>query len=118
MGSVHIMSDERIPGDSDFVDSIIIQSEVKYDRRQRLKGKGYDLDRIADRASEVLGIEPDEVYSKGKQSRKVKARNLLCYCASRELGISHTELAKRFELSLAGCNRFLSRARRTYSQRR
>ena len=99
-GSVHIMSDERILGDSDFVDSIIIQSEEKYDRRQRLKRKGYDLDRIADRVSEVLGIEPDEVYSKGKQDRKVKARSLLCYWASRELGISHTELAKRFELSL------------------
>jgi REP element-mobilizing transposase RayT len=100
-GGVHIMSDERILGDSDFVDSIIIQSEEQYDRRQRLRQKGYDLDRIADRVSEVLGIEPDEVYSKGKQSRKVKARSLLCYWASRELGISHTELAKRFELSLA-----------------
>ena len=98
---IHIMSDERILGDSDFVDSIITQSEEKYERRHRLKRKGIDLDRIAERVSEVLGIEPDEVYSKGKQYRKVKARSLLCYWASRELGISHTELAKRFELSLA-----------------
>ena len=30
---------------------------------------------------------------------KVKARSLLCFWASRELGIPHTVLAKRLELS-------------------
>ena len=98
---VHIMSDERILGDSDFVDSIISQSEEHYERRHRLKRLGYDLDRIAERVAEVLGIEPDEVYSKGRQERKVKARSLLCYWASRELGISHTALARKLEMSLA-----------------
>lgn len=100
-GGVHIMSDERILGDSDFVDSIIKQGEEFYDKRQRLKQKGYNLDSIAERVAEVLGMEPDEVYSKGRQDKKVKARSLLCFWASRELGISHTELAKRFELSPA-----------------
>jgi putative transposase len=100
-GSVHIMSDERILGDSDFVDSIIIQSEEQYDRRQRLKQQGFNLDRIAERVAEVLDMEPDEVYLRGRQNRKVRARSLLCFWASRELGISHTELAKRLELSLA-----------------
>lgn len=98
---VHIMSDERILGDSDFVDSIIAQSEERYDRRQKLKRHGYNLDRIAERVAEVLGMEQDEVYSKGRQDRKVRARSLLCYWASRELGISHTTLAKKLEMSVA-----------------
>lgn len=98
---VHIMSDERILGDSDFVDSIIAQSEELYDRRQSLKRKGYNLDRIAERVAEVLGMDLDEVYSKGRQDRKVKARSLLCYWASRELGISHTALAKKLEMSVS-----------------
>jgi len=34
---VHIMSDERILGDSDFVDSVISQSQEHYERRHRLK---------------------------------------------------------------------------------
>jgi len=98
---VHIMSDERILGDSDFVDSIINQSEEHYERRHRLKRQGYNLDRIAERVAEILAIEPDEVYSKGRQYRKVKARSLLCFWASRELGISHTSLAKKLEMSIA-----------------
>ena len=95
------MSDERILGDSDFVDLIISQSEEHYERRHKLRRQGYDLDRIAVRVSEILGMKPDEVFSKGRQDRKVKARSLLCFWASRELGLSHTALAKKLEMSLA-----------------
>ena len=101
-GGVHIMSDERILGDSDFVDSVISQSDEHYERRHKLRRKGYDLGRIAERVSEVLGIKPDEVFSKGRQNWKVKARSLLCFWAARELGMSHTALAKKLEMSLAG----------------
>jgi putative transposase len=101
-GSAHVMSDERILGDSDFVDSVISQSEEHYERRHNLRRQGYDLDRIAERVSEVLGMKPGEVFSKGRQERKVKARSLLCFWAARELGLSHTALAKKLEMSLAG----------------
>jgi putative transposase len=101
-GGVHVMSDERILGDPDFVDSIISQSEEHYERRHSLRRQGYDLDRVAERVSQVLGMKPDEVFSKGRQERKVKARSLLCFWAARELGMSHTALAKRLEMSLAG----------------
>jgi len=101
-GGVHIMSDERILGDSDFVDSVISQSEEDYERKHKLRRRGYDLDRIAERVSEVLGMKPDEVFLKGRQDRKVKARSLLCFWAAREFGMSHTELAKKLEMSLAG----------------
>ncbi|MFC1840987.1 transposase [Thermodesulfobacteriota bacterium] len=98
----HIMSDERILGDSDFVESILSQSEEHFERRYRLKRQGYDLNRIAVRVAEVLGMEEaEEVFSKGRQNRKVKARSLLCYWGSRELGMSHTSLAKKLEMSLA-----------------
>jgi len=100
-GGVHIMSDERILGDSDFVDSIISQSEEHFERRYKLKRQGYDLDRIVKRVSEVLGMKPHEFFSKGRQDKKVKARSLLCFWAAKELGISHTTLAKQLEMSLA-----------------
>ena len=101
-GGGHIMSDERILGDSEFVDSVISQSDEHYERRHKLRRQGYDLDRIAERVSEVLGMKPEEVISKGRQNRKVTARSLLCFWAARELGISHTALAKELEMSLAG----------------
>lgn len=95
----HVMSDERILGDSDFVESIIAKSEEQFEKRHKLKRLGYDLDRIAERVAEVLNIEPEQVFSKGRQKLKVRARSLLCFWAVRELGMSLTELAKKLELS-------------------
>ena len=46
--------------------------------------------------------DSDEVFTKGRQDRKVKARSLLCFWAVRELGMSLTELAREFEMSVAG----------------
>lgn len=101
-GGVHIMSDERILGDSGFVDSVISQSEEHYERRHRLRRQGYDLGRVVEKVSQVLGIGPSDIFSKGRQERKVKARSLLCFWAARDLGMSHTALAKALEMSLAG----------------
>jgi hypothetical protein len=47
-------------------------------------------------------MKPDEIFSKGREDRKVKARSLMCFWAARELGMSHTSLAKKLEMSLAG----------------
>jgi hypothetical protein len=100
--SKHVMSDERILGDSDFVDTVLKKCDEEYERRYELKRQGLDLNRTAQRVAEIFGMEFDEVFSKGRQDKKVKARSLLCYWASNELGIPHTELAKKLEMSSAG----------------
>jgi putative transposase len=98
-GMDHMMSDERILGDSAFADSVLSQANEGYEHRYELKRRGYDLERIATRVAEILGIEKKEVFAKGRQNRKVKARSLLCYWAVREAGISLRALAKRLGIS-------------------
>ena len=93
------MSDERILGDLEFVESVLSQAEENYERHYELKRRGYDLDRIAERVAAIYGMESREILGKGKQQRKVKARSLCCYWAVKELGISLRELAKRLETS-------------------
>ena len=46
-GQDHVMSDERILGDSEFVDRVLSRAGEKYERRYELKRQGYDLNRIA-----------------------------------------------------------------------
>jgi putative transposase len=67
-----------------------------------LKLRGFDLERIAERVAEVYGIGKEEVFSKGRQREKVKARSLLCYWAVREAGISLRTLAGRLGISGPG----------------
>ena len=48
----------------------------------------------------IWGINVEDVFTKGKQKKKVRARSLLCYWATCELGISLTELARQLGLSV------------------
>jgi REP-associated tyrosine transposase len=91
--------DERILGDSDFVETILTQNQEAYDRQHRLKAKGVDIDGIAHRVSQLLEMPVEKVWSKGKYRPIVAARSLLCYWAVRELGMSATSLAAKFEIS-------------------
>jgi putative transposase len=93
-GQDHIKSDERILGESDFVDDILSKADEKFEHKYELKRLGYDLDRIAARVAEIYGIEVDEIFLKGKQQKRVKARSLFCFWAARELGYSGAEVAR------------------------
>lgn len=98
-GREHVMSDERILGDSIFVKELLSQADEPYERRYKLKRLGYDADRIAKRVAEIYDMDPDEFYSKGRQQKKVKARSLFCFWAVKELGMSLRDLARQLEMS-------------------
>ena len=108
----HIKSDERILGESDFVDDILSKADEKFEHKYELKRLGYDLDRIAARVAETYGIEVDDIFLKGKQQKKVKARSLFCFWAARELGITLTELARRLRISVPGVGYSVERGER------
>lgn len=111
-GQDHIKSDERILGESDFVTDILSKADEKFEHKYELKRLGYDLDRIAARVAEIYGIEVNDIFLKGKQQKKVKARSLFCFWAVRELGISLTELARRLGISVAGVGYSVERGER------
>jgi putative transposase len=64
-----------------------------------LKRHGHYVERIAKRVAEICGVEEKEVFSEGRQQKKVKARSLLCHWAVRDAGISLRTLAKRLRIS-------------------
>jgi hypothetical protein len=101
-GQEHIKSDERILGDSDFVDSVLGQAEEHYERQCALKRQGYDLEKVAERVGEIYGIKPTGVFAGGCQPQRVGARSLFCYWAARELGNTLVSLAIRLRISPAG----------------
>lgn len=101
-GQDHSMSDERILGDHEFVDSILVAANETIERQYQLKSLGYNLHQVVERVAEILEIAPDEIYSPGRQTHKVKAKSLVCFWAARELGMTLSELANVFKMSVAG----------------
>ncbi|MBN1364166.1 MAG: transposase [Syntrophaceae bacterium] len=96
----HIKSDERILGDGEFVHSLLSASDEKFEHYYEVSRSGYDLDKTAMKAASLCAVEVDDIFSRSKQKTKVKARSLFCYWASRELGVSHTALARRLGISV------------------
>ena len=89
-------------GDSEFVAGVLSHAAEKLNRKYELKHLGYDLDRIARRVAEICELKEEDILSKGKQQSKVRARSLVCFWAVRDLGLSLTELAGYFGLSVPG----------------
>jgi chromosomal replication initiation ATPase DnaA len=71
--------DERILGDGEFVEKVLAQAQEAFERKYRLKAKGLDIDKVAERVAEMVGIDPAGVWAAGKQPKWVQARSLLCY---------------------------------------
>jgi REP element-mobilizing transposase RayT len=101
-GQDHIKSDERILGDSDFVDSVLGRAEEHCVRQCALRRRGYDLEKVAKRVAEIYGIKVVDIFGRGRQQQRVGARSLFCYWAVQKLGNSLTSLARRLEMSPAG----------------
>ena len=97
--NIHFKSDERMLGDSDFVESVLKVADEALERKYDLKSKGYNLDKLSDRVAKIYSINPEEIFQPGKQPVKVRARSLFCYWAVRELGFAMSDLAPKLNIS-------------------
>ncbi len=108
-GQDRVKGDERILGDSEFVTTLLSDANDKFERRYELKRLGYDLKKISKKVSKIYDIKIEEIYSRSRRKARVQARDVLCYWAVRESGISCTELAKHLKMSKPGVGYAVSR---------
>jgi len=97
--ALRVKGDERILGDSDFVEAVLKEANEQLERRYRLKAEGFELDKVAERVAAVMNIPVELVWEQSRRPQVVEARDLLCYWASKELVMTKTDLAKRLNLT-------------------
>lgn len=93
-------SDERILGDSSFVESVLAEAEEKMAGQYALKSKGIDLPRLQRLAAALTNISPEVLAGPSKSRNIVKARILVCYWAARDLGLTMTDIAQHLKISV------------------
>jgi len=98
---VYQKNDERILGDSNFVEQVMSSAEEAMERKYKLSAEGVNLDSLTNRVSKIFGVKEKEIWSPGKFRRIVEARSVLCYWAVRELGVSMTMLSREIGISVA-----------------
>jgi len=101
----HVKSDERILGDSDFVQSVLSAQNEYLEARYRLHSQGYDFDYALARVAQLSGLEADQIRKPGKQPARLYARSLLCHWAIRSLGMTAVAVSKLLGISQSAVTR-------------
>ncbi len=100
-GQDRIKSDQRILGESDFVMDVLSEADENFSRKYRLKSRGINFEKVAERVSSLFDLEKDYITGRGRQRNRVRARDLLCYWCAIELRIPMADLSKRLDMTLA-----------------
>jgi len=95
----YMKGDERVLGDSDYVEEVLRGANENLQRAYQLKTLGLDVDQVAQRVADLLGLPVEAVWAAGKHRKTVAARSLLCYWVVRQLGLSMSSLAQRLGIS-------------------
>jgi chromosomal replication initiation ATPase DnaA len=113
---IHVRGDERILGDSDFVESVLEEQNERLERRYRIQMQGWDFERILNRVARIFELKPEEVLSTVKQRKRVRARSLLCYWAVNELEMTGAAVVSRLKMSKSAVSRAVVRGERIASE--
>jgi putative transposase len=100
----HLKSDERILGDSEFVEDVIGQADEQFDERFLCRANGVHIDQLAQIVACALGLDVAEVWREGQTPMTVQARYLMCHW-SKEIGLTPTEVGRKLKLSQSGASR-------------
>lgn len=106
---IHMKGDERILGDSDFVEAVLAQTKEGFEEKYRLEAKGYDLDYVIKRVASIFKISDRQVLEPCKQPQFVQARSVASYWAVRKLSISGTLVGKKLGLTQSAVSRSAKR---------
>ena len=82
-----------------FVKKVLAQAKENFERKYHLKSNGFNFEKVLGRVAELLDLKPEQVLAVGKYKKTVAARSLLCFWATRELGISQSELGQKLKIS-------------------
>jgi hypothetical protein len=91
--------DERILGDGIFVDEVLEASEERLLRQEKLKRDGWNIDKIAERVCDHFDIDKNDLKKRGRQNAVSNAKAVMCYLASRELGLTGAEIGRYIGVS-------------------
>lgn len=114
---IFLNSDERILGDSDFVNFALQSAEEEMERKSWYRREEIDLQKLISSVAKALGMDRGEVCAAGKHPRHVQARSLLCFWAVREVGLTATSLAKYLRISQPAVSQAVERGERLAAER-
>jgi REP element-mobilizing transposase RayT len=109
----HILcvGDERILGESNFVEQVLNEDELSVESKSRLHHEGWTLDRLIAWVCEHCDVQPPELYKRSRENPASKAKALICYLGVEKLGLTSAEIARHLKVSRPAISKWLSKGR-------
>lgn len=105
----HLKGDERILGDSDFVESVLQHAHEELNHRYQVIAKGYSIDTIINRVADIFKLTPKLIISSSKEPTRVRARSVAAYWAVKHLQMQGTEVGRSLNLTQSAVSRAVRR---------
>ena len=70
-GTVNYFKDERILGDTDFVEKVLKLAGEELEQKYDIKAKGYDFNGVMKRVADVMSLEIEQITARGKSPQTV-----------------------------------------------
>ena len=93
------IGDERILGDSDFVERMLKEDRLQLDQKTYWHQNGWDLDKLTKLVCEYFEIDTSQLQLKGRANNLSVAKGIISYWGTQKLGLSSTEIAKFLKIS-------------------
>lgn len=108
---LRIVSDERILGNSDFVESVLKQAQEQYEAKTLTQMAGVDLDYLIQSISAYFDIDPKMIKSSVKQRKASRARAILCCLAIDRCNFKGAAIARKIHVSPSAISKLADRGR-------
>jgi len=105
------IGDERIFGNSDFVERALKKDELAIESKSRLIRQGWDLDRLIHRICELFEISESALMKRSRTSRCSDAKAMVCYWGTERLGLTSREIAERLTISQPAVSKWIVKGR-------
>jgi hypothetical protein len=106
---MHCIGDERILGDSDFVERALAQDTLAVEKGTQRILDGWDLERLISRVCQYCGVKEDRLTQKARGNDLSLAKALICLWGSQELKLSLREMAHPLSISQPAVSQWAKR---------
>jgi hypothetical protein len=103
-----IASDERILGSSEFVESLLMEAEMRERETLRLSELIPSIKSLAEKIADGEGITSDELRSASKKRQVANARKLFCQLAVGKMRYPGAEVARFLGVTSSAVNRLVN----------
>jgi len=106
-----LVSDERILGNSEFVEMVLKTANEVLERKTAIQARGINLDSLIGIVAARLNVDVDLILSSSRQRTVARARSIICCVAVDQLMLSGTSIACRLNLTPSAVSKLASRGR-------